>query len=90
MAAPESEIEQALDEAAERAFIKRLIAAQYDENIHRPNPNGQFPSCRPELGPWPPGYQPKCDKCGNLYVLGSRKPCPSARPEDRWGPDVDP
>lgn len=56
-----------------------LRVEKWNEQFRKPNPNGKYPSCKSVVG------SSTCERCGDY--AGYNRPCPAARPDQRWGPD---
>lgn len=65
-----------------RRLVRTLVRVQFDPDVHRPNPRGRYPVCKPAL------RSSTCERCGG-GVQATDGPCPAVPPEERWGPDAE-
>lgn len=66
-------------ERRELAEIWSVVKRIQEENASRmiPDPNGDFPKCKPSLG------SDVCERCGQR-IVNRRLPCPAMPREQRW------
>lgn len=69
-----------------KAIIEGMARVEaYNNAEHRqPNPNGNYPLCKPRVG----DISSRCERCGEY--AGYDRPCPAIPREQRWGRDYHP